>query len=204
MKRRPFLRKAGFGIASIPLAMKPGAWKTSSENSWKAALQALSVQCKIKTVPSFMCFQFMPAVPNEVKSGEFKKADDNYYFYNEEQCCFRVFEKTHHSLGVIALLIPFWAKQADGSWKKVACLSQYELQALASACKAQPQLEGNDLLPVYSERQRVPYVYHTRNGRVDLQSKVDDTNAIACQIQVVSNEEVLVRSSLSMSASGMA
>ncbi len=203
MKRRPFLKQASAGIASLPIVMNSGAWKMAPDNEWKNALQLLSKQCQIKAVPSLLCFQFMPALPAEVQSGEFKKADNNFYFYNDEQCCFRIFEKTHRDVGVIALLIPCWAKQKDGSWKKVACLSQYDLQALANACAKQPSLNSHDLLPAASDRQQMPGNYYTQNGEVGIRALVAADNAITCKLQVVANDVVVLQSAFAMSAPGM-
>lgn len=202
MKRRPFLKQASVGIASLPLALNAGGWNIVQQNNWKASLQLLCRHCKIKSTPSFLCFQFMPELPEEVKSGEFKKADDNFYFYNQEQCCFRIFEKTHRDVGVLALLIPFWSKQSDGSWKKVACLSQYELQALAIACKEQPQFNSHDLLPVASAQRSRPEMHITEKGTVGMRTLLGDDNKITCHLQVSSNATMVLQSSFSISASG--
>ncbi|MEZ4903417.1 MAG: hypothetical protein R2822_17455 [Spirosomataceae bacterium] len=69
--------------------------------------------------------------------------------------------------GVLNLMIPFWKRQTDGSWAKITCLSNYDLEALAQSSQNFTDDTAAYLMPL---DQVNPETYITAKGEIKITS----------------------------------
>lgn len=133
MNRRPFIKLLGANIIGLPLVANPlGLFAAKVyAPSW---LAQLFQEGQIESIDSLGTLD-LPQVPNEVQSGEFTVSTDKVYFYQQRQYCFQIFEKVHPIVGQLEVMVPFWKKQQDKSWQKIATLNYFELEALTKAAE---------------------------------------------------------------------
>lgn len=133
MNRRPFIKLLGASIVGLPLIANPlGLFAAKVfAPSW---LELLLQEGQIESIVSQGTLD-LPQVPKEVQSGEFTVSTDKVYFYQQRQFCFQIFEKVHPVVGQLEVMVPFWKKQLDGAWQKIATLNAFELEALAKAAE---------------------------------------------------------------------
>lgn len=133
MNRRPFIKLLGANILGLPLIANPlGLFAAKAyAPSWLAQLLQ---EGQIESTASFGTLD-LPQLPVEVQSGEFTISTDSVYFYQQRQYCFQIFEKVHPVVGQLEVMVPFWKKQKDGSWQKIATLNAFEMEALAKAAE---------------------------------------------------------------------
>lgn len=133
MNRRPFIKLLGANIIGLPLIANPlGLFGPKAyAPSWLAQLLQ---EGQIESSVSLGTLD-LPQLPKEVQSGEFTVSTDKVYFYQQRQYCFQIFEKVHPIVGQLEVMVPFWKKQLDGSWQKIATLNAFEMEALAKAAE---------------------------------------------------------------------
>lgn len=143
MNRRPFIKLLGTNIVGLPLIANPlGLFATKVfAPSWLAQLLQ---EGQIESIDSIGALD-LPQAPKEVQSGEFTVSTDKVYFYQQRQYCFQIFEKVHPVVGQLEVMVPFWKKQQDGTWQKIATLNAFEMEALAKA--AEKKYTFANLLP---------------------------------------------------------
>jgi hypothetical protein len=131
MNRRPFMKLLGIHAISLPfLDHVMGLFATKAfEANW---FNQLLNDGQIESI-ALSSAQSPPFLPLAVQQGEFEPTNPTLYFYQQRQFCFQVFEKRHPVLGQLELMVPFWKKQADGTWKKIASLNAFDLKVLAKA-----------------------------------------------------------------------
>ncbi len=131
MNRRPFIKLLGIHAISLPLlnhATSLFAAKPFEENWFNQLLNEGQIESKV-----LFSAQAQLPLPLAVQQGEFKSINQTLYYYQQRQFCFQVFEKRHPVLGQLDLMLPFWKRQADGTWKPIASLNAFDLKALAKA-----------------------------------------------------------------------
>lgn len=143
MNRRPFIKLLGANIVGLPLIVNPLGLFASKmyAPSWLAQLLQ---EGQIESTVSLGTLD-LPQLPKEVQIGEFTASTDKVYFYQQRQYCFQIFEKVHPVVGQLEVMVPFWKKQKDGSWQKIATLNSFEMEALAKA--AEKKYTFDKLLP---------------------------------------------------------
>lgn len=145
MKRRPFIKLLGSNLIGLPLVMGSASIFEPQAN-WELWLAHLQQDAQVESINELWVANGLPPEPVSVRSGEFSKASGQVFFYQKRQYCFQIFEKQHAQTGIIDMLIPFWKKQKDGTWARIACLSAFGLEALAKAC--QQGHSATNVLPV--------------------------------------------------------
>ncbi|HAK77509.1 MAG TPA: hypothetical protein DCM71_11505 [Runella sp.] len=165
-------------MGSLPFLSGYAQLPISSPQTWSQWLSQLVSVCPIESV-SIASAGTLPAPLPVVISGEFSQAENRVYFYEQQQYCFRVFEKTHPMVGTLDLMIPFWQRQATGTWEKIACWSLFELQALSEAAAQLGTTTFATLIPFKASKTGQ---YLSAKGEVHLQSYLYSNNHIATNI----------------------
>ena len=187
MQRRPFIKLLGTSLGSLPFLSGFAQLPTSPPHTWSQWLSQVVGVCPIESV-SIALADTLPAPPSAVTSGEFAATNNQVYFYQEQQYCFQVFEKTHPTLGTLDLIIPFWQRQAAGTWKKIACWSLFELQAIA---EASTQLGTNTFATLFPFKASTTRRYLSAKGEVHLQTYLHASNHITTNILLKKNTHTL-------------
>lgn len=187
MQRRPFIKLLGTSLGSFPFLSGFAQLPTSPPHTWPQWLSQVVSVCPIESV-SIALAGTLPTPPSTVTSGEFAAANNQVYFYQEQQYCFQVFEKTHPTLGTIDLIIPFWQRQAARNWAAIAYWSLFELQAIAEA-SAQLGTSTFDALVPLKESKTGRYL--SANGEVYLQSYLRANKQVVTNIRL--QEDVYTR-----------
>lgn len=174
MQRRLFLQLSGVNLVAIPLLPAVGQPFVHLA-PWQVWLQKIVEDCAIETLQPLFYTDNLPTDWSESAPTDFAKATRKYYFYQQRQYCFTVFEKYHAVAGLLELAVPFWKRQSDGSWQQIACLSLFELEALARASDALSSKTKESpvsayLLPI---SRTLPGTYITAQGYVQMLSIVE-------------------------------
>lgn len=170
MNRRPFIKLLGANIVGLPLIANPLGLFAVKANapSWLAQLLQ---EGQIESIASFGTPD-LPQLLKEVQSGEFTASTDKVYFYQQRQYCFQVFEKVHPVVGQLEIMVPFWKKQADGSWQKITTLNSFGMEALAKA--AENKYTFAELLP----RNKTTYdSYSCQAGLLQFKTRIKGSKA---------------------------
>lgn len=183
MQRRPFIKLLGTSLGSLPFLSGFAQLPTTPPHTWSQWLSQVVGVCPIESV-SIALAGTLPTPPSAVTSGEFAAANNQVYFYQEQQYCFQVFEKTHPTLGTLDLIIPFWQRQAAGNWKKIACWSLFELQAIA---EASAQLGASTFDAFIPLKESKTGRYLSANGEVHLQSYLHPNKQVVTNIRLQEN-----------------
>lgn len=187
MQRRPFIKLLGTSLGSLPFLSGYAQSPISSPQTWSQWLSQLVSICPIESV-SIASAGTLPAPLPTVLSGEFSQAENQVYFYEQQQYCLQVFEKTHPTLGTLDLMVPFWQRQATGTWEKIACWSLFELQALAEASMQLGTTTFATLIPLKASKTGR---YLSAKGDVHLQSYLCSNNHIVTTILLKKNTHIL-------------
>lgn len=187
MQRRPFIKLLGTSLGSLPFLSGYAQLPISSPQTWSQWLSQLVSICPIESV-SVASADTLPVPLPAVLSGDFSQAENQVYFYEQQQYCFQVFEKTHPEVGTLDLMIPFWQRQATGTWKEIACWSLFELQAIAEASTQLGTTTFATLIPLNSSKTGR---YQSAKGEVHLQSYLRSNNHIVTNIRLQENTHIL-------------
>jgi hypothetical protein len=178
MNRRPFIKLLGIHAISLPLlnhvtslfATKP------FEENW---LKQLLNEGQIESNALFFAQAPLP-LPLAVQQGEFTSINKTLYYYQQRQYCFQVFEKRHPALGQLDLMLPFWKKQADGTWKQIASLNAFDLRVLAKAIEN--GYTASAFLPLSSHPASQSYACEA--GMVHTSTYIGMDNAARIQLKI--------------------
>lgn len=187
MQRRPFIKLLGASLSSLPFAPVIEESLTTAV-PWQKWLEQLTSACQVEAGRTLLSTNQLPPVPAAVQSGEFTKTGSPIYFYQQRNYCFQVFEKRHAIVGVLDLLIPFWKLNLTGEWSKVACLSLYDLKALAEATAQFSADPAGYLLPL---KQTYPNQYLSAKGQVELISYLQIDGNVSTNFRVMNGTEVI-------------
>lgn len=178
MNRRPFIKLLSANVIGLPL-LGSGASLFAAKSCAGTWLAQLLEEGQVESISSFWLHD-LPQLPRAVKSGEFTASTNRTYFYQQRQFCFQVFEKVDPQLGQLELMLPFWKKQADGSWEKIATLNAFDMSALAVA------IEHN-----YKASALLPFEYHPATssyscpaGSVSIKAKIGEDNVAFTEIEI--------------------
>lgn len=185
MQRRPFIKLLGTSLGSLPFLS--GFAQSLPPQTWSDWLSQLVSACPIEPV----ALSEIPTHLPEFSSKEFLSTDNQTYFYKQQQYCFQVFEKTHPTAGVLALLIPFWKRQASGQWEKIACWSLFELQAVAQASQQLKEATFESLFPT---EKSTTANYQSTRGEVCLKTNLYANNYVMTNIHLTNNSTKLWKS----------
>lgn len=170
MNRRAALRLSGIYAMGTPLlsGMKVQFVETILWQTW---IQKLEKQCHLEKIFKW----FYPGTLPKAEIAGFSKATHTYYFYAQGQYCFTILEKTNPTVGLLELAVPVWKRQADGSWKKLTCLSLFELEALAKAAEGLAKQEEKNLehcLLPYAGCKATDESFTTAQGALAIRSRI--------------------------------
>lgn len=180
MQRRPFIKLLGSSLLSLPFVSNvQGSF--NPQTYWQVWLEQVVNACQIEAIDTSFYSFTLPSAPTAVLSGEFCPTNTFTYFYNKGQYCFQVFAKTHPIGGVLSLMIPFWKRQSDGSWAKITCLSNYDLEALAQSSQNFTDDTAAYVLPL---DQVNPATYITAKGEIKITSHLCLNNTVNIHVQV--------------------
>ncbi len=188
MKRRKMLQLSSIYAVGVPLLPSMGL-SFSYQAQWQGWLQTLIKNCQIEQAHVF----FHPVtLPKEERAG-FISATNKYYFYQQQQYCFTIFEKYHPATGLLELALPFWGLQTNGIWEKLTCLSLFQLEVLANTSVALAKTANikieDYLLPKMISKAGEP-TYYTAKGTVNMLSRVQSAG-VQTVIQVKNQEAVV-------------
>ncbi|MDX1941510.1 MAG: hypothetical protein SFU99_13210 [Saprospiraceae bacterium] len=190
MERRALLKLSGVYAIGMPLL--PGIKICIAETSvWRPWLQALLATCNIESKYEL----FHPSIlPNEELFG-FVKATNKFYFYEQGRYCFTILEKKHDVSGLLELALPFWKREPNGNWKKLACLSLFELEALAKVVYTLAKSKGDNIgdyvLPI-AKANNTNESYVTAQGMVKMISIVEE-KGILTSVRVLYKEQLIIQ-----------
>ncbi|MBK7871857.1 MAG: hypothetical protein IPJ74_14840 [Saprospiraceae bacterium] len=190
MERRALLKLSSVYAMGMPLLLGR-KFRFAETKQWQAWLQLLLEPCEIESKYGLF---YTGVLPNEELFG-FAKATDKYYFYNRGQFCFTILEKNHDSLGLLELAIPVWKRESSGNWKKLTCLSLFELEALAKAAsilaKSKEDNIGDYVLPI-AKANKIDESFTTAQGVVSVKSKVEE-KGILTSVRVLNKQELILQ-----------
>ncbi len=178
MNRRPFIKLLGANVIGLPL-LGSGISLFAAKSCAETWLAQLLEEGQIESISSFWVHD-LPQLPQEVQRGEFTAYNKRIYFYQQKQFCFQVFEKVHPQLGQLELMLPFWKKQADGSWKKVATLNTFDMSALAVAIEH--NYTASALLPL--DHHPATSSYSCPAGSISIKTKIGEDNSTYTEIEI--------------------
>jgi len=194
MNRRPFLKLLGANLIGLPLFANSSSL-IAATSVGASRLAKLLQEGQIESVASFRMHD-LPQQPHEVQSGEFTACTKRVYFYQQRQYCFQVFEKIHPIAGVLELMVPFWKKQRDGSWQKIATLNSFGIEALEQAMDQ--HYAPAQLLPLNKEAYNS---YSCQAGLLHTQTRIGMENQAHTEIRITTpNEQVWTKDFVSTSS----
>lgn len=183
MNRRPFIKLLGANVITLPF-LGYGLGSVFAKSCIAAWLAQLLEEGQVESISSFWVHD-LPQLPQAVKSGEFTANTTRIYFYQQRQFCFQVYEKVDPQLGQLELMLPFWKKQADGTWKKIATLNAFDINALAVAVGH--NYTASALLPL--EYHPATSSYSCPAGSVYIKSKIGEDNVAFTEIEIKSKNQ---------------
>lgn len=178
MNRRPFIKLLSANVIGLPL-LGSGVSLFAAKSCAGTWVAQLLEEGQIESISTFWVYD-LPQLPQEVQGGEFTANNKRIYFYQQRQFCFQVFEKVHPQLGQLELMLPFWNKQADGSWKKIATLNAFDLSALAVA--VENNYTASALLPL--EHHPATSSYSCLAGSINIKTKIGGGNTAFTEIEI--------------------
>ena len=178
MNRRPFIKLLSANVIGLPL-LGSGVSLFAAKSCAGTWLAQLLEEGQIESISSFWVHD-LPQLPQAVKSGEFTASTNRIYFYQQRQFCFQVFEKVHPELGQLELMLPFWKKQADGTWKKIATLNAFDMSALAVAIEH--NYTASALLPL--DHHPATSSYSCPAGFISIKAKIGEDNRTYTEIEI--------------------
>ena len=178
MNRRPFIKLLSANVIGLPL-LGSGVSLFAAKSCAGTWLAQLLEEGQIESISTFWVYD-LPQLPQEVQGGEFTANNKRIYFYQQRQFCFQVFEKVHPELGQLELMLPFWKKQADGSWKKIATLNTFDISALAVA--VENNYTASALLPL--EHHPATSSYSCPAGSISIKTKIGVGNIAFTEIEI--------------------
>lgn len=190
MERRAVLRHFSVLGIGMPI-LQPKGLIFNANLKWRSWLQALVNYCDLEKVPELF---YTGVLPKEELPG-FSKAIHAYYFYEKRTCCFTVLEKYNLNAGLLELAVPIWKQQENGSWKKLACLSLFELEALAKVTEQWAKTGQNEigayLLPSGAKKMDEES-FTTIRGALAVQTKVGE-NGVQISIRIRKRQNVILQ-----------
>lgn len=183
MKRRPFIKLLSANIISLPI-LGSGAVFLATKNGKENWVAQLLEEGQVESVSSFWVHD-LPFLPKEVQSGEFIASSKKVYFYQQRKFCFQVFEKAHPVLEKLELMVPFWQKNADGTWKRMLTLNAFDLKALAKA--AENDHAAADLLPLGFQPATSSFFCHA--GLLYIKTRIEAADSARTEISITNTNQ---------------
>lgn len=199
MDRRQFLRNTTLGAVALSVPAAGSAMTQVFEPA--SAVRELALACGAREWTGMAGrFAFGLAQPmladrlsadcQAYRSEKFEPGRFTVYTVNKGEIVFLALEKKIESLNLADYLVPFWCRAEGGSYRRLATLNGFQLEALLRAARHlqtgnRPPAEiGNCLLPAEMNGKRAePGSFFTRNGKVSTQTYIQ-TGQTATSIAV--------------------
>lgn len=194
MKRRKFLHTGALGLLGLGLPAETLLKsQTSGVRSWLCQL-ALDLGARW----SFAAGQ-TPGLGEAIRQTDaflaargFERSRTGAFFCENNQTCFYPLALRRASAGLTEFLVPVFHRQTDGSWKRLAVLTSYQIEALY---RASAHLSGHgasvaELLLPAGAKPASGSTFFTRGGSVYVETRLHN-GAARTAIAVRTGESVV-------------
>ncbi len=195
MKRRNFLRTGALSLVSLSLPAPAFSLnRNSNVHNWVSQLAiSLSARRRISS------FDWPQQLREQVQQTDAFLAGRNFlretsgaFFCAQGQTCFYPLVLRNACADMAEVLMPVFHRQADGTWKRLAALTGYQIEALtlAASALANQEIPLNELLLPAGKNPAAGSEYFTRQGRVVIKTQIQNGTA-ETEIQVFSGNTVV-------------
>lgn len=150
MERRTFLHAGTFSLLGARLAApRFGLFTSSGSDVRKWFAEVVSAFQARQSSLTFVQPAGLALAVREndtlLAARDFLRKSVRVYLCQQNNVCFFPLVRRQASAGLTEWLVPFFVRQPDGSWKRLATFNAYQLEALSHAAA---ELTGRELSPV--------------------------------------------------------